>query len=77
MSQKPLLQAVEQPSKEAFVSWKKNKITQRFFAIMKDERERMTEGLVYNLFEDEANVKGRIQTIDAFLSIDWEKLYGE
>ena len=78
MSQKnPQLQVVEQPSKEAFNSWKKNDITQKLFYRLTEERKQMLEGVVYDLFENADAVKGRVHAVDSILNVTWDDLYGE
>lgn len=74
MSQKP--ETDSHPSKAIFHNWKKHEVTQRLFKILKSERERMVDGVIYDQYENPDHVKGRIQAIDLLLSIDWEALYG-
>ena len=68
-------QQTEVPSKALFHAWKHHEVTERLMRLMKEERERMVQGVVYNHFENPEDVKGRIQAVDRLLELRWEDLY--
>jgi hypothetical protein len=65
----------DKPLQVEFHNWKHNEITKRLFLLLKDERERMKEGLVYNQFDEAEEVKGRCRAIQNLLDITFEDLY--
>jgi transposase len=66
------------PSREEvlFHDWKKHEVTQRIFKVLKEEREQMVDSVVYKLIEEPDVLLGRIQAIDQFLAIEFERIYG-
>lgn len=71
------LEALQSRRKELFGLWRKHEITQRLFKVLREERERMVDAVIYDQVEYPDNVKGRIAAIDNLLLIDMESLYND
>ncbi len=67
---------MEPVTKEMFDEWMTLPVTKKVFNTLKQEREVLKEGLVYNNYEAEAEVKGMCRAIANFLTIEYEELNG-
>lgn len=67
--------SVELVSSESFEEWKHHPVTKRFMKMLTADRESMKEGLINNVFEEEAEIKGRCRVIAVILNIEYEDLF--
>lgn len=61
-------------TKEEFLEWRQNPITQKLMQALQRERQEMLEMVVYGCAEPE-QVKGRIKAIDSFLGAEYADLF--
>lgn len=66
---------MEAVSKENFEEWKHHPVTRKLLKVLNQDREAMKEGLVHNVFSDEAEVKGRCRAIGIILNLEYEDLF--
>lgn len=64
-------------TEEEFEEWKQNPVTVKLFKVLKNEREGMKEGLIYDTFENPEEVKGRCRAIAQLLDLSYEDLYDD
>ena len=64
-------------TRDLYDEWAFHPITKRLMSMLMDDRERMKEGLIYNAFTDESEVKGRCRAIALLLNLGYEDLASE
>jgi len=61
-------------TEQEFNEWKECAVTKQLLSVLKNEREQMKEGLIYDVYTSPEEVKGRCRAIATLLDIQYGDL---